>query len=189
MANGGTDLTVVCNACSGQGRIYTEPCSGCGGAGRSAGMESLAVKIPPGVNNGGRLRIPGKGEAGPDGRTGDLFLRIHVTPHKYFRREGKNLHVDLPVNISEAALGDKVEVPTLDGKVALKIPAGTQSHKVFRMRKKGMPHVNRPGSGDQLVRVLAWTPDRLDKSLKQKLEAVQKDLAATVPAPGRHIYD
>jgi molecular chaperone DnaJ len=86
-------------------------------------------------------------------------------------------------------LGTKVEVPTLDGKVALKIPAGTQSHKIFRMRKKGVPHVNRPGTGDQLVRVLAWTPAEPDKDLRQKLEEVRAKLAAKVPAPGRHHYD
>ena len=86
-------------------------------------------------------------------------------------------------------LGTKVQVPTLDGKVALKIPAGTQSHKIFRMRKKGIPHVNRPGTGDQLVRVLAWTPEDLDKDLRQKLEAVRDELAAKAPAPGRHLYD
>ena len=86
-------------------------------------------------------------------------------------------------------LGTKVEVPTLEGKVALKVPAGTQSHKIFRMRDKGIPHVNRPGAGDQLVRVLAWTPDKLDKELKRKLEEVRDELAGRMPAPGRHLYD
>jgi molecular chaperone DnaJ len=178
VANGGTDFTVVCNACSGQGRIYTEPCSGCGGAGRSAGMESLAVKIPPGVNNGGRLRIPGKGEAGPDGRTGDLFLRIHVTPHKYFRREGKNLHVDLPVNISEAALGDKVEVPTLDGKATLTIPAGTQSGTKLRMKGKGVPDPKGGTPGDMYVHtqiVVPKTPDAKARKIFEELKGIEID--------------
>jgi molecular chaperone DnaJ len=80
-------------------------------------------------------------------------------------------------------------VPTLEGKVALKVPAGTQSHKIFRMRGKGIPHVNRPGTGDQLVRVLAWTPEKLDKELKKKLEDVRDDLAGKIPAPGRHLFD
>ena len=178
VANGGADFTIVCNACSGQGRIYTEPCTGCGGTGRSAGMESLAVKIPPGVDNGGRLRIPGKGEAGPDGRTGDLFLRIHVTPHGYFRREGRNLHVDLPVTISEAALGDKVEVPTLDGKATLTIPAGTQSGTKLRMKGKGVPDPKGGTPGDMYVHtqiVVPKAPDAEARKIFEELKGIEID--------------
>jgi len=178
VANGGTNFTVVCNTCSGQGRIYTEPCSGCAGTGRSTGVENLSVKIPPGVDNGGRLRIPGKGETGPDGRAGDLFLRIHVTPHRYFRREGKNLHVDLPVNISEAALGDKVEVPTLDGKATLTIPAGTQSGTTLRMKGKGVPDPKGGRPGDMYVHtqiVVPKTPDAKARKIFEELKGIEID--------------
>ena len=178
VANAGTDFTIVCNACNGQGRIYTEPCTGCGGTGRSAGVENLSVKIPPGVDNGGRLRIPGKGEAGPDGRTGDLFLRIHVTPHKYFRREGKSLHVDLPVTISEAALGAKVEVPTLDGKATLTIPAGTQSGAKLRMKGKGVPDPKGGTPGDMYVHTqisIPKAPDAKARKIFEELKGIQID--------------
>ena len=178
VGNGGTDFTVVCNACGGQGRIYTEPCTACVGTGRSAGMESLAVKIPPGVDNGGRLRIPGKGEVGPDGRAGDLFLRIHVTPHRYLRREGRNLHVDLPVTISEAALGAKVEVPTLNGKATLTIPAGTQSGAKLRMKGKGVPDPKGGVPGDMYVHtqiVVPKTPDAKTRKIFEELKGIEVD--------------
>ena len=178
VANAGTDFTIVCNACSGQGQIYTEPCTGCGGTGRSAGAENLSVKIPPGVDNGGRLRIPGKGEAGPDGRTGDLFLRIHVTPHKYFRREGRNLHVDLPVTISEAALGAKVEVPTLDGKATLTIPTGTQSGAKLRMKGKGVPDPKSGIRGDMYAHaqiVVPKEPDAKARKIFEELKGIEID--------------
>ena len=112
-----------------------------------------------------------------------------VAESDLFERHGDDLLVDLPVSPVDLMLGTRLEVPTLDGKVVLKIPAGTQSHKIFRMRGKGVPHVNRPGTGDQLVRVLAWTPDKLPKDLKQRLEALQEDLAGRVPPAGRHLYD
>ena len=112
-----------------------------------------------------------------------------VVEDELFQRHGDDLLIDVPLSAVDLMLGTKVEVPTLDGKVALKIPAGTQSHKIFRMRGKGMPHVNRPGSGDQLVRVLAWTPEKLDRDLKLKLEEVREELARRVPAPGRHLYE
>ena len=178
VANAGTDFTIVCNACSGQGQIYTEPCTGCGGTGRSAGAENLSEKIPPGVDNGGRLRIPGKGEAGPDGRTGDLFLRIHVTPHKYFRREGRNLHVDLPVTISEAALGAKVEVPTLDGKATLTIPTGTQSGAKLRMKGKGVPDPKSGIRGDMYAHaqiVVPKEPDAKARKIFEELKGIEID--------------
>jgi len=136
------------------------------------------------------MELQGQGDIGEQGApAGNLRVVFEVEEHDLFTRHGDDLLIDVPLSPVDLMLGTKVEVPTLEGKVALKIPAGTQSHKVFRMRKKGLPHVNRPGTGDQLVRVLAWTPDKLDKSLKNKLEAVQQELADKVPAPGRHLYD
>lgn len=174
VANAGTDFKIVCNACGGQGRIYTDPCPSCGGTGRSAGTETISVKIPPGVDNGGRLRIPGKGEVGPDGRAGDLFLRIHVTPHRYFRREGKDLHVDLPVTISEAALGAKVEVPTLNGKAMLTIPAGTQCGSKLRMKGKGVPDPKGGAPGDMYVHTQIVIPKRPDAKMKKIFEELKR---------------
>jgi molecular chaperone DnaJ len=106
-----------------------------------------------------------------------------------FQRHGDDLLIDVPMSPVDLMLGTKVQVPTLEGKVSLKVPAGTQSHKIFRMRNKGIPHVNRPGSGDQLVRVLAWTPEKLDKEMKKKLEELREALADRIPTPGRHLYD
>jgi molecular chaperone DnaJ len=178
VANSGTDFTVVCNACNGEGRIYMEPCPSCGGMGTTASMETISVKIPPGVDSGGRLRVPGKGEAGPDGRAGDLYLRIHVNPHRYFRREGKNLHLDLPVTVSEAALGAKVEVPTLDGKATLTIPAGTQSGAKLRMKGKGFPDPKGDRHGDMYVHtqiVVPKEPDPKTRKIYEELKRVEID--------------
>jgi DnaJ-class molecular chaperone len=141
-------------------------------------METISVKIPPGVNNGGRLRVPGKGETGPDGRAGDLHLRIHVAPHRYFRREGRNLHLDLPVTVSEATLGAKVEVPTLDGKATLTIPAGTQSGSKLRMKGKGVPDPNGGGHGDMYVHtqiVVPREPDPKTRKIYEELKSVEID--------------
>jgi len=180
----------VCPQCQGKGSLIQDPCHGCNGTGTVRGEEQLEVKIPAGVSSGNYMDLEGKGDAGPQGSTaGHLRVIFEVKEDELFTRHGDDLIIDVPLSPVDLMLGTKVEVPTLDGKVALKIPAGTQSHKVFRMRKKGLPHVNRPGQGDQLVRVLAWTPAKLDKGLKQKLEAVRHELAGKIPAPGRHLYD
>ena len=136
------------------------------------------------------MELQGKGDQGAQGApSGHLRVVFEIEESDTFERHGDDLLIDVPVSPVDLMLGTKVEVPTLAGKVALKIPAGTQSHKVFRMRGKGITHVNRPGTGDQLVRVLAWTPVKLDKEIKEKLEVVREDLAKHIPAPGRHLYD
>jgi len=139
-----------------------------------AGEETIAVKVPPGVNDGGRLRVPGKGEVGPNGGAGDLYLRIHVSPHKYFRRDGANLHLDLPVTVSEAALGAKVKVPTLTGKATLKVPAGTQSGSTLRLRGKGAPSPKGGKPGDLMVHVKVEVPKRPDAKTKKLLEELKE---------------
>jgi molecular chaperone DnaJ len=180
----------VCPHCRGKGSMVQDPCHSCNGTGTVRGEEQLEIKVPAGVSSGNYMELEGKGDAGEHGsRPGHLRVVFEVDDHELFTREGDDLLIDVPLSPVELMLGTKVEVPTLEGKVALKIPAGTQSHKIFRMRKKGVPHVNRPGSGDQLVRVLAWTPVNLDKDAKQKLEAVREQLQDKVPAPGRHLYD
>jgi len=137
-------------------------------------FENLSVKIPPGVNEGGRLRIPGKGEAGPEGRNGDLYVRIHVRPHKYFRREGNHLHLDLPLTISEAALGARVEVPTHSGTAVLKIKEGTQNGAVLRMKKKGVPNPKGGKQGDMYVHIQVKVPGSLDAETRKLMEALRE---------------
>ncbi len=181
---------VACPKCHGQGQTISNPCGNCRGSGTVRGEEVLEVKVPAGVSSGNYMELQGKGDQGEQGSpAGNLRVVFDVEENDIFERHGDDLLIDVPLSPVDLMLGTKVEVPTLNGKVALKIPAGTQSHKVFRMRGKGIPHVNRPGTGDQLVRVLAWTPDKLDKETKARLEAVREELARRIPAPGRHLYD
>jgi len=178
VGNGGTRFSVVCRICGGEGRTYTEPCPACLGTGRTEDVETLTVNIPPGVDDGGRLRIPGKGEKGLSGRAGDLLLRIHVRPHRTFRRQGSDLHVDLPVTVSEAALGATVEVPTLEGQARLKIPPATQNGSVLRMKGKGIASPKGNGNGDMLVHVNVAIPKHLDgraRTLFEELQQLESD--------------
>ncbi len=180
----------VCPQCQGQGSVVENPCSSCRGSGTIRGEETLTIKVPAGVSSGNYMELKGKGDAGQAGApAGDLRVVFEVQDDELFQRHGDDLLIDVPLSPVDLMLGTKVQVPTLEGKVSLKVPAGTQSHKIFRMRNKGIPHVNRPGSGDQLVRVLAWTPDKLDKEMKKKLEELREALADRIPAPGRHLYD
>ncbi|MCP4292015.1 MAG: molecular chaperone DnaJ [bacterium] len=181
---------VACPQCHGQGQTISNPCGNCRGTGTVRGSEMIEVKVPAGVSSGNYMELQGKGDHGDLGSSaGHLRVVFEVEESDLFERRGDDLVIDVPVSPVDLMLGTKVEVPTLNGKVALKIPAGTHSHKVFRMRGKGVTHVNRPGTGDQLVRVLAWTPEKLDKATKAKLEDVRDDLKGLVPAPGRHLYD
>jgi molecular chaperone DnaJ len=180
----------VCPACQGRGTVVENPCGSCRGTGTVRGEETIEIKVPAGVSTGNYMELKGKGDAGQAGTpAGDLRVVFEVQEDAMFRRHGDDLLIDVPLSPVDLMLGTRVEVPTLEGKVALKVPAGTQSHKIFRMRGKGIPHVNRPGTGDQLVRVLAWTPEKLDKELKKKLEDVRDELAGKIPAPGRHLFD
>ncbi|MGD9548593.1 MAG: molecular chaperone DnaJ [Candidatus Krumholzibacteriia bacterium] len=180
----------VCPQCQGRGSVVQDPCRSCRGTGTIRGEETLSVKVPAGVTTGNYMELQGKGDSGGQGvPAGNLRVVFNVIEDRVFQRHGDDLLIDLPVSPVDLMLGTRINVPTLDGKVALKIPAGTQSHKVFRMRGKGVPHVNRPGTGDQLVRVLAWTPDRLDKGLKARLEEIREELAKLVPEPGAHLFD
>lgn len=180
----------LCPRCQGSGNIVENPCDSCRGTGTVRGEEMIEIKVPAGVSTGNYMELAGKGDAGEAGSpAGDLRVVFEVEENDKFERHGDDLLIDVPLSPVDLILGTKVEVPTLEGKVSLRIPAGTQSHKIFRMRGKGIPHVNRPGNGDQLVRVLAWTPEKLDKDLKRKLEDLRKELAERVPAPGRHLYE
>jgi molecular chaperone DnaJ len=138
-------------------------------------MRSIKVKVPPGVDNGSRLRVAGEGEAGTrGGPRGDLYVYIHVKPHKVFKREGDDLICEIPVSFVQAALGDELEVPTLEGTAKLKVPEGTQSGTIFRMKGKGVPNVSGFGRGDQHVLVKVVTPTRLSEKQKSLLREFAK---------------
>ena len=167
----------TCPRCNGEGRIITTPCRECNGRKVVRRTRRVAVNIPPGVDEGTLVRLSGEGELGAyGGPPGDLYVRVHVQPHPLFKREGKNILLDLPINVAQAALGDEVEVPTIDGTtVKLSIPPGTQYGKTFRLRGKGAPDVHNPNRrGDMLVTVRVVVPKKLtpqQKELFQQLGA------------------
>jgi molecular chaperone DnaJ len=176
VANVGANINMVCSACHGSGKVYLEECDNCGGSGKKIGPETLSVKVPPGVKDGGRLRLANKGEIGDNGIAGNMYLRIKVKPHKYFTREGDNLHINMPITFTEAALGAKVDVPTLNGTATMKIPAGTQNGAVLRLKNKGAP--KGAGNGDLHVHIVVDVPKKPDKDIKkllEKLKALEKD--------------
>jgi len=163
--------TSSCDSCYGEGKVIKNPCNRCKGKGRLEKDAKIKVKIPAGVETGTRLRITGEGEAGvKSAPSGDLYVVIHVKPHKYFLRDGDDLYLDVPISFSQAALGDNVEIPILEGKTKLKIPSGTQTDTIFRIKGKGIPHVNGYGIGDQKVRVIVEVPRKLSKKQKELLE-------------------
>ncbi len=166
-----------CPECRGAGRIIEHPCSTCRGTGAERRTRKFQVKVPAGVKDGARIKLAGRGEPGPaGGHSGDLYVKVRVGPHAVFGRRGDNLTVDLPISFPEAALGANVEVPTLNGPVTLKVPAGTTNGKTFRVRGKGAP--KRGGHGDLLVTVMVDVPAKLsreEKHLLKQLQDVQKD--------------
>lgn len=161
----------ACDRCHGIGKIIDKPCPTCRGAGQVRKTRNIKVNVPAGVDNGSRLRLAGEGEAGlRGGPPGDLYVYIHVKPHRIFKREGDDLICEIPISFIQAALGDEFEVPTLDGKAKLKVPEGTQTGTVFRMKGKGIPHINGYGQGDQHVRVKVVTPIKINERQKELLK-------------------
>lgn len=164
----------ACPACKGAGTVIADPCKSCHGRGRVSKTKTLNVKVPPGVDQGDRIRLSGEGEAGRNGGpAGDLYVEIRVAPHKIFERDGANLSCEVPISFATATLGGAVELPTLSGHVVLKVPAGTQSGKTFRLRGKGVTTVRDHGTGDLFARVAVETPVHLTEdqaSLLQKFE-------------------
>jgi molecular chaperone DnaJ len=160
----------TCHQCHGQGTIIETPCPACRGRGVVQRTRKIKIKIPPGVDTGARLRMAGEGESGArGGPPGDLYIYISVQLHPFFQRDGFDILCEVPVNMVQAALGDRIMVPTLDGKVELNIPAGTQSGSVFRIKGKGIPRLNGAGRGDQHVRVHVETPTSLTEKQKELL--------------------
>jgi molecular chaperone DnaJ len=161
----------TCSRCRGTGRVITKPCPTCKGDGRVQQERKLTVKIPPGIAHGQRLRLHGEGEGGTaGGPAGDLYVFVEVAEHAFFRRDGNDLAVEIPLNFTTLALGGSVDVPTLDEKESFKIPEGTQSGTTFRLRGKGMPDVSGRGRGDLYFTVQAVTPKKLTKEQRTALE-------------------
>jgi len=164
-------LSRTCGQCRGEGRIISDPCTECRGRKYIEREKTLSVKIPPGVDTGSRLRLTGEGEPGEmGGPHGDLYIVINVKEHPFFNREGDDIWCEVPISFPTAALGGEIEVPTLADKAKVKIPAGTQSGKVFRLKGKGIANVKGYGLGDELVRVVIETPTSLTKRQKELLE-------------------
>lgn len=183
VAQGFFSIQQTCPACGGAGTIIEKPCRECTGRGRVRKIRTLAVKVPPGVDNGDRIRLSREGEAGRNGGPpGDLYVDILVREHPIFVREGQNLSCEVPISFATAVLGGTVDVPTLDGNVVLKVPPETQSGKIFRLRGKGVRSVRAGGFGDLFCRVQIETPVSLNDEQKSKLRA----FAESIDAEDRH---
>ncbi|AKX48927.1 molecular chaperone DnaJ [Thiopseudomonas alkaliphila] len=166
-----------CPRCHGSGKMITDPCGSCHGQGRVEETKTLSVKIPAGVDTGDRIRLSGEGDLGvKGGPAGDLYVVVNVLPHDIFERDGADLYCEVPINIADAALGGELEVPTLDGRVKLKIPEGTQTGKMFRLRGKGVKPVRGHAVGDLMCRVVVETPVKLDKRQREMLEEFRTSL-------------
>lgn len=177
MQQGFFSVQQTCPKCRGRGTVISDPCADCSGEGRVEATRSLSVKIPPGVDTGDRIRLAGEGEAGENGGPpGDLYVEVRVKPHPIFVRDGRHLACEVPISFSAAALGSATQIPTLDGQVTLKIPAGTQSGKQFRIRGKGVAPVRGGPTGDLICRVQIETPVKLTERQKQLLEEFEKEL-------------
>ncbi|RDW19240.1 molecular chaperone DnaJ [Oceanobacillus arenosus] len=160
----------VCHYCQGTGKIIPEKCNTCGGSGRIKKNKKININIPAGIDEGQQIRVSGKGEAGLNGGpAGDLFVVIQIRSHEFYERDGDNIYCELPITFAQSALGDEMEVPTVHGKVKLKVPAGTQTGKTFRLRGKGAPNVRGRGQGDQYVKVRIMTPTNLTDKQKSLL--------------------
>jgi len=179
MQQGFFSVQQTCPACKGAGTTISDPCDDCHGRGRIRKTRTLSVKVPAGVDDGDRIRLSGEGEAGRNGGpAGDLYVELRVSKHKIFERDGANLACEIPISFTTATLGGEVELPTLDGNVSLKVPAGTQSGKVFRLRGKGVTTVRDPRQGDLFAQVAVETPINLTSEQEELLEKFDVSLKA-----------
>jgi molecular chaperone DnaJ len=173
-AAGKMRFNVPCTRCGGTGKLRTV-CKTCGGEGRVRRMETIDVRIPAGVASGSRVRVPGKGNAGTMGApAGDLYLRVEVKPHPFFDRRGNDLYVKVPVTVSEATLGAKVEVPTIDGRSLVRIPPGTNSGSTLRLREKGVPSARDGARGDEYVEIQVIVPKPTDERVRNLMKELEK---------------
>ena len=170
IAQGFFSLQQTCPRCRGAGKVISDPCRACGGRGRREKRKTLSVRIPPGVDTGDRIRLSGEGQAGPRGASpGDLYVEVQVREHPIFKRDGRHLHCQVPVSFPDAALGGELEIPTLDGRVKLKVPPETQTGKMFRLRGRGVASVRGDAAGDLLCEVVVETPVQLNDAQKDLL--------------------
>jgi molecular chaperone DnaJ len=177
MQQGFFSVQQTCPNCRGQGKTVTDPCPDCNGQGRRQKHKTLSVKIPAGVDNGDRIRLAGEGEAGENGGpAGDLYVQVQVKPHSIFRRDDNDLLCEMPISVVTATLGGELEVPTLKGRLKLKIPAETQSGSLFRMRGKGVKPVRGGATGDLLCRITVETPVKLSSKQKDLLREFEKSI-------------
>ena len=180
MQQGFFSIQQTCPQCRGNGKIINDPCGSCQGRGRVRDNKTISVKIPPGVDTGDRIRLTGEGEAGEKGGpSGDLYVHVIVREHSIFTRDGVNLHCNVPIGFTMAALGGEIEVPTLGGRVNLKIPAETQTGKLFRLRGKGVRAVRSSSKGDLLCQVVVETPVKLDKHQKELLDRFEESMESS----------
>lgn len=174
-----------CERCGGDGKIISDPCEKCGGEGRMRVNKHLVVRVPAGVDEHSQIRLAGEGDVGPNGTPpGDLYIELAIKPHQFFRRQGNDLWMELPINIAQAALGAELTVPTIGGGSAgLKVPAGTQHDKVFRLRELGVPHLRGAGRGDQMIRVKVQVPTALNETQRQLLTELAATFGEDTTAP------
>jgi molecular chaperone DnaJ len=177
MQQGFFSVSQTCRRCAGSGSVISNPCKNCRGQGRVEKSKTLSVKIPSGVDTGDRIRLAGEGEAGINsGPFGDLYVEFNVLPHDVFERDGKHLYCQAPISFSQATLGGEIEVPTLDNKVKIKVPEGTQTGKLFRLKGKGVKPIRGGSIGDLLCRVVIETPQKLSKKQKGLLNEFEDSL-------------
>jgi len=168
--------TNICPQCQGFGKIPEKNCTRCNGQGRTREEKKISISIPSGISDRERILVEGEGEAGARGQSsGNLYVRVHLAEHPYFLRRGDDIYFNIDVNFSQAALGDKVDIPTLAGKVELQIPSGTQAGKLLKLRGMGMPHLNRRGKGDMYVKINVKTPARLTKEQKELIRKLREE--------------
>ncbi|MFM1846601.1 MAG: hypothetical protein RL417_75 [Pseudomonadota bacterium] len=180
----------TCHVCNGAGEIIKSRCKDCGGSGARAAESTLSVKIPAGIDNGQRLKLRGEGEAGSlGGPNGDLYVQISVKPHPIFERQESELICEVPISYTTAALGDEIEVPTLEGKVKMKIPAGTTSGKIFRLKNRGVQVVGSNSRGDQHVRVVIKVPKKISEKHKKILKELREVEADDLAAESKGFFD
>ncbi|OQY28834.1 MAG: molecular chaperone DnaJ [Candidatus Cloacimonetes bacterium 4572_55] len=180
----------TCGRCNGEGRIIENPCPSCSGEGRTQHKKRLKVAIPPGVSTGNYLTMEGEGNVGPrGGSAGDVIVVFEEIEHNIFERHGNDVIYELPVSFSQAALGDEQEASTLYGKIKIKIPPGTQSGKILRLKNKGIPSLNGYEKGSQLVRIVVWTPQKLSREERELLEKLAKVSGHSVPKAERGLFE
>lgn len=184
-------LSTTCSVCQGRGSVIDNPCPRCSGRGQANKNVKIKVKIPPGVDNGQILRIRGEGEPSPSaGPRGDLYIVVYIKEHPLFERDGHDIYSEVPISFSQATLGDELEVPTLYGPAKLTIPAGTQTHSMFRLKGKGMPKYGNPQRcGDQQVRVIVKVPTRLTEEQKQLLRRFAASGGDKIPEEKKSLFD